>query len=783
MSIYEEALVDAKKLKEVAENEAKNAILEAIAPRIKQMISREAAGLSSPLFEQEEEQLPQDPALAGLPVSSVGDPGLPATAAAMSAPAGMETPVAPPPAVSGMDDAPITAGGADAMNMPLPGPDGKLVVDFEDLFTATDEPGEIEADETSASAETSPVAGHDGELDASVAEVPPSSAGEMAPPDAALAPPMPGAEGLPAPEELPTTATDEDLSFEAFRENLDRLSRRIDIAYKKASIPAIVREALQENLFESIEKLEKLSAHGKISSRLTALTESRLEFLHMKLKEAIVGTNYRSIEKGDDDMSKKSLRNLASKLFEEAETLKMGDITSPADSFEEKGTLKVDNSGTEAAADKAGAHAKKITVPTVTLKTEAALYEEELHKLEEELKEVLAAEEGEQDLAGAASTIPDEKVGKVDTTKSTAGSPSNPASKVQGVKNEAVEADDDDDELDEFIEHDKASGSEKEVDEVLEVADEELAEAVRSIKKENIKRRMRALKEELAECDMESTMPVRGMEDEAMMGGVPGGGMSPSMPGMKDEQTVVNFNFDLDDLGVGAGDEMGGEDDDMMGAADMGAGEDDMGGLDDLEVVDDGDEDLSAGGPPSSFGGDEEGSEGEDDELETEASGLPAPGLDNMGVMGLAEGRRRKLAAGKKPVVTEAKQVRALRAQLAESQLWNAKVLFLNKFLYKEELSRTQKQKIAEYLDKATTLAEAKTIYGRVKSLLESAAAKKKVGSSGRTSVGRGADSVRQSLEESKKTGENKDNLFEGASLEATSRNRLQELAGIKKSR
>jgi hypothetical protein len=93
-------------------------------------------------------------------------------------------------------------------------------------------------------------------------------------------------------------------------------------------------------------------------------------------------------------------------------------------------------------------------------------------------------------------------------------------------------------------------------------------------------------------------------------------------------------------------------------------------------------------------------------------------------------------------------------------------------------LSRQQKQKIAEYLDKAKTLEEAKTIYGRVKKLLEGASSKRKAGSSSKvTSKGSSTNSLRESVA----SDDAKANLFEGAALVEPERNRLMELAGIKK--
>jgi len=51
--IYQEALIEAKKLREAATAEAKNAVLEAVSPIIKQMIDREIASVDVILEQQE----------------------------------------------------------------------------------------------------------------------------------------------------------------------------------------------------------------------------------------------------------------------------------------------------------------------------------------------------------------------------------------------------------------------------------------------------------------------------------------------------------------------------------------------------------------------------------------------------------------------------------------------------------------------------------------------------------------------------------------------------------
>jgi hypothetical protein len=66
---------------------------------------------------------------------------------------------------------------------------------------------------------------------------------------------------------------------------------------------------------------------------------------------------------------------------------------------------------------------------------------------------------------------------------------------------------------------------------------------------------------------------------------------------------------------------------------------------------------------------------------------------------------------------------RALKAQLAETQLLTARSLYLNKLFVRENLSTAQRKRIVEYLDSARTLAEAKEVYNRITRVLDAAAA------------------------------------------------------------
>lgn len=732
MSLYDEAIVETKKLKQIAEEDAKKAIIEDITPTIRKMIARELAGKASPLFEEEDKTL-----MGGAPgeeAPPVVNPSVDAGAPAPITPAGAEAggEISPAPAVvGGPMDAPIKVAGADALNMPMPGPDGKLVVDFDDLFIPS-EPGDEAGDEGSGSAEAPPEIPGGLPSPTPVDANPSGSASAGAPDAAATAPAGEGeamvaaGEGGETKEAEPVAPTME--TYELFAEALDNTAKKVHRAYSsKHGVPSLMKEALQDRLFQLLESLETLVQKNVISSGLGQIFENRLEILHLKLKEALVGNTYYRTE--GTEMASKSLKEMAAKMLAESETIQGGPVTSPADVHKTEKPMKVDNAE-ETAADKAGTHAMKVTEPTVTLKTEAA----ELAKLEEELKALIAenpgdslvAEPGKQDLAGAASTIPDKKVGEVDPTKTPAGGPTNPASHVQGVS--------------ENIEHSKETGSEQEVGktstghpvkkESVAVNSKALAEQTKKIKAEALKKQIAALQEQLKECGME-------MEGSAASTAMPGTGGSQSVMG--EDDTIINFNFDLADL-----------------VPELGK----LGDEDEIEITDDEDDDLSA------LGGDDE----EEPSMDL-TGGSPDVGSEpskKEDELPLAEAVKR----GKGPATSKTlAENKALKAQLAEQTLFNAKVVHMQPFMNNRNLTKEQKQKIVEYLDRGKTVDEVKAIYGRVKTVLENIQkAKAKAGSSSRASTPGGAN-LSESVE----------NRYEGATLVAEERNRLMQLAGIKR--
>jgi hypothetical protein len=84
----------------------------------------------------------------------------------------------------------------------------------------------------------------------------------------------------------------------------------------------------------------------------------------------------------------------------------------------------------------------------------------------------------------------------------------------------------------------------------------------------------------------------------------------------------------------------------------------------------------------------------------------------------------RKSRALKQQLVTAGQAIQQLKEQLGDLNLFNAKLLYANKLLQNENLTKGQKLNIIKSLDRAESLRETKLLY---KSLLESTTAKQKV--------------------------------------------------------
>lgn len=187
--LYQEALIEAKKLREAAAAEAKNAVLEAVQPLIKQMIDKEISGI---ILEQEETPpAPEASADAPPPAPPTPSPDAGATGPIDAAPAS-GTEVKPPmpgmtPAVSAAAP-PIKSPGTDVIGKIDLGPAGEqqIVIPVDALFQK----------------ETTPAATGTVEAPTETTPAPEAAPAPEASTEASSAVPAPEAETMPPPESL-----------------------------------------------------------------------------------------------------------------------------------------------------------------------------------------------------------------------------------------------------------------------------------------------------------------------------------------------------------------------------------------------------------------------------------------------------------------------------------------------------------------------------------------------------------------------------------------------------
>ena len=104
-------------------------------------------------------------------------------------------------------------------------------------------------------------------------------------------------------------------------------------------------------------------------------------------------------------------------------------------------------------------------------------------------------------------------------------------------------------------------------------------------------------------------------------------------------------------------------------------------------------------------------------DLHVDGSGDAAAQADQFGggaaETALAEARiyKRRLQAAGKQLKEAKQQVKAAQRELRESNLFNAKLLYVNKLMQSYDLNIKQQRAIVEALDNAKTLREAKLLY------------------------------------------------------------------------
>jgi hypothetical protein len=106
--------------------------------------------------------------------------------------------------------------------------------------------------------------------------------------------------------------------------------------------------------------------------------------------------------------------------------------------------------------------------------------------------------------------------------------------------------------------------------------------------------------------------------------------------------------------------------------------------------------------------------------------------VSNMGMMQEAKKLNKllesKVVAASKALKEQKAQIKSLNSELQEANLFIAKSVYFTKCLQRGDLSKSNLTKIAEHLDRAKTVQEAKEIYSKIKTkLAESVAASKKL--------------------------------------------------------
>lgn len=730
--LFTEAVRDAEKLMEIAEADAKKALIEQLTPYIKRVIVKEAVGSSDFFFEQEEEEEqvppPADPQGMGGPMATTAPADTVDPTQGLDAGLGDEPTEAPVPAPEG----------ENLVGASMPDEDGKIVVDFEDLFVDADTdqvtitPGQAPVQPTGAAVAPEGPEGTEGTVDPAVAPAP-----ETAEPAPVQATPE-EEEEVPA---LPTEA----VTYKEYKRVLSNISERIDRAYFTGRVTDIKRSALKQRLIDLIEALDGMQNRGLITNKQARLNENKLEFLFLKLKEAGLEHSYLKKEQGKGtDMT--SLKEFAAKLFEEDENLAKDSAHTG-----ESG-MKVDDEYSEHAAEVSGVDPHLGGTEDIEVAQEEKLVEE-MH-------------------GGSAGSVDADPI---------SGKPHKDHPWDEGEP--VVDEDDQEKTVTRSMNENSADADPNANDDVaegaagfgdtheepaaeFEVDDKELAEAVRAIRKENIKRKLEALRE-----------ASDGKEEKSWEDAEPEGGEDGSLDNLKEGM----YEMDLDEMMHE--DDLEVEDDaDLVLSVDLPPEvEEELAalGVDDLDV----DVDLNVAGE------DEEVEIVDDEEGDLDDMGSAEEDLvlademeEGMHMESKAKHLARKNALLEKKLRRAVKLLEArkqevsnLNKQLVETNLFTSKAVYYSKFLQRalseKALTKKALQQIVEHLDKGASVAETKAIYTKIKRRLdEHASASRKLGGSSSKVTKPGSANLTEAAQP--QAGHNSD---------GQSANRWQVLAGIKK--
>jgi hypothetical protein len=297
--IYKQALIEAKKLRELAKREAEKAILSKVSAQIAKMLDEEISGVPMLLEQEDMTNLPTGNELG----ANAANPKMPAVAPINTTPVpptgDMATATLTPPinptdsymktdtdmnTTSNMQEpsqlpvsTPVKEGD---LEIPMIGADGKITVDIEKLFAATPEGSEPNI---------------------SAATITPVSSTNV---------PMEPEAGEPA-----------NIVAESFKSYLKLLEKDFH-KYKKSG----VGKEILKNKILTLYEISKIARENKeIPEKTIAIAEAAMELMFQDLKKTDEEQNiYKTKNKKEEsEMSKKSLQSLeeyARSLFEESES-------------------------------------------------------------------------------------------------------------------------------------------------------------------------------------------------------------------------------------------------------------------------------------------------------------------------------------------------------------------------------------------------------------------------------------------------------------------------------
>lgn len=701
--LFQEALIEAQKLREAATAEAQNAVLKAVSPLIKKMIDQEISGV---ILEQQDDTVTVDPAQAASADMPPPAPAAPSPDAGSVAP--LDATVQPPvssdpsaPAVSAAAPPIVAPAASQVLGKIETGPTGEqqIVIPVDSLFQSTAAPA---VTDTTAAAPPLPT-------DPAGAAPPPAATDPMA-----AAPAVPGAPPAEEPSSItaPTglaeiySAVDKFLGEQAQQAPGLPVVAPAPVPVQPTAQPAIAAApapaaAPAEPVAPAAPAPVAAVPNAAAAAPAPAVPQQPamvMEYAEFKQKLVSLEEGASKAFKVDGptaSMLKDKLNSDVFSLLENLTKLRENGVVSPRLYALNESRLGLVYENLQIAysysRNPLSVKGKDMKKKTGSLKDFAKALFEGAEGFEKEVGKVTLPAEMSPSVTGdhaqKVSGNPDGVTAESEPVDFDHKADPGPQEKalMEQLEEEisslmAEMSGDDDVEL--TAECGDMGGDD---DVVLEMDEAELvAEARKAQKRLKAFRALRE-QEELA----------GGMEDMDAMGSVDGLGAGDGEMAPGDDS--LSLTLDLDGVS--------GEDVDNVNVALDG---------DDLEV--EMGEEGSEGAPvvpPASVGGAADAMDAGDDDMAgmslAEVRKLVREQLEEMGMV-------EEEAPVEEEMVVENKM---LRSQLDETRLLTARSIYLNKLFVRDDLSGAQKRKIVKYLDSARTLAEAKNVYNSIVKVLD----------------------------------------------------------------